>query len=103
MDRRTFIGSVAGGLLAVPLSGAAQQSGKVPIVGILNLSVGPRSRSVDSTRQGLRELGYIEGQTIAFEVRFAGGNPERYPAFASRQQANEEFPHGHEQSEPAPT
>src|SRR6266568_214508 len=83
MDRRTFIGSVAGGLLAVPLSGAAQQSGKVPVVGILNNSVGPRSRSVDGTRQGLRELGYVEGQTIVFEVRFAGGKPESYPGFAA--------------------
>jgi len=75
MDRRTFIGSVAGGLLAAPLLGAAQQSGKVPVVGVLNPSVGPRSRSVDGTRQGLRELGYVEGQTIVFEVRFAGGKP----------------------------
>ena len=43
MDRRTFIGSVAGGLLVVPLSAAAQQSGKVPVVGVLNIAVGPRS------------------------------------------------------------
>ena len=83
MDRRTFIGSVAGGLLAAPLLGAAQQSGKVPVVGILNYSVGPRSRSVDGTRQGLLELGYVEGQTIVFEVRFAGGKPESYPGFAA--------------------
>ena len=83
MDRRTFIGTIACGLLAVPLSGAAQQSGKVPVVGILNNSVGPRSRSVDGTRQGLLELGYVEGQTIVFEVRFAGGKPESYPGFAA--------------------
>ena len=83
MDRRTFIGSVAGGLLAVPLSGAAQQPGKVPVVGILNNSVGPRSRSVDTTRQELSDLGYVDGKTIVFEVRFAGGKPESYPAFAA--------------------
>jgi putative ABC transport system substrate-binding protein len=83
MDRRTFIGSVAVGVLTVPLSGAAQQLGKMPVVGILNNNVGPRSRSVDSTRQGLRELGYVDGKTIVFEVRFAGGKPERYPAFAA--------------------
>ena len=82
MDRRTFICSVAGGLFARPLSGAAQP-GKVPMVGILNNSVGPRSRSVDATRQGLRDLGYVEGKTIVFEVRFAGGKPESYPAFAA--------------------
>ena len=84
MDRRTFIGRVAGGLLlAAPLGARAQQSGKMPVVGILNNSVGPRSRSVDTTRQGLRELGYVEGQTIVFEVRFAGGKPESYPGFAA--------------------
>jgi putative ABC transport system substrate-binding protein len=37
----------------------------------------------DTTREGLRELGYVEGQTIVFEVRFAGGKPERYPGFAA--------------------
>lgn len=83
MDRRAFIASVAGGLLPVPLFGAAEQSGKVPVVGILNNSVGPRSRSVDTTRQGLRELGYVEGRTILFEVRFAGGNPDSFPPFAA--------------------
>ena len=67
----------------MPLSGAAQQLGKMPVVGILNNNVGPRSRSVDSTRQGLRELGYVEGKTIVLDVRFAGGKPERYPGFAA--------------------
>ena len=83
MDRRAFIGSVAGGLLAMPRAADAQQPGKVPVVGVLNIAVGPRSLTVDTTRQGLRELGYIEGQTIVFEIRFAGGKPEVYPAFAA--------------------
>jgi len=83
MDRRQFMRNVAGGLLAAPFDSRAQQSGNVPVVGILNNSVGPRSRSVDTTRQGLRELGYVEGKTIVFEVRFAGGRSESYPAFAA--------------------
>jgi len=83
MDRRMFIGRVAGGLFAAPLGARAQQLGRAPVVGVLNNSVGPRSRSVDTARQGLYELGYVEGQTIVFEVRFAGGQPERYPAFAA--------------------
>ena len=82
MDRREFIGSVAGGLLALPHSTTAQQPGKVPVVGVLNIAVGPRSTTVDAARQGLRDLGYIEGQTIVLEVRFAGGKPEAFPAFA---------------------
>jgi hypothetical protein len=42
------------------------------MVGVLNAGAGPRSGTVDITRQGLRDLGYVEGQTIAFDVRFAG-------------------------------
>jgi len=83
MKRRTFIRRVAGGLLAVPLSATAQQAGKVPVVGVLNIAVGPRSFTVDTTRQGLRDLGDVEGQTIVFELRFAGGRAEAQPAFAA--------------------
>jgi putative tryptophan/tyrosine transport system substrate-binding protein len=83
MDRRTFLGTLTGGLVVAPLAAAAQQRAKVPVVGVLNIAVGPRSTTVDTTRQGLRDLGYVEGQTIAFDVRFAGGKPEAYPAFAA--------------------
>ena len=83
MDRRTFIGGFAGGLLAWPLAASAQQPGKAPIVGVLNTSAGPRSLTVDTARQGLRDLGYIDGQTIMWEVRFAGGKSEAFPAFAA--------------------
>jgi len=83
MDRRAFIGGFAGGLLAWPLAATAQQPGKAPTVGVLNTSAGPRSLTVDTARQGLRDLGYIDGQTIMWEVRFAGGKPEAYPAFAA--------------------
>src|SRR4249919_726965 len=83
MDRRTFIGGFAGGLLAWPLAATAQQPGKAPTVGVLNTSAGPRSFTVDTARQGLRDLGYIDGQTIMWEVRFAGGKTEAFPAFAA--------------------
>src|SRR5258705_9236137 len=82
MDRRTFLGTLTGGLVVAPLA-AAQQRTKMPVVGVLNIAVGPRSTTVDTARQGLRDLGYVEGQSIAFEVRFAGGKPEAYPAFAA--------------------
>lgn len=83
MDRRTFVGGVAGGLIALPLAAVAQKAGKVPVIGVLNIAVGPRSSTVDAARQGLRDLGYIDGQTIMWEVRFAGGKAEAYPAFAA--------------------
>jgi putative ABC transport system substrate-binding protein len=85
MDRRVFIGTLTGGLLAAPLAAEAQQAGRVPRVGFL--SAGSRSdsvqRVVDEFRQGLRELGYVEGQTIAIEYRWAEGKEERLPDLAS--------------------
>jgi putative ABC transport system substrate-binding protein len=83
MDRRMFIGGAAGGLLAWPLAAAAQQPGKVPVVGVLIPIVGPRSSTVDNARQGLRDLGYVDDQNIAFELRFAGGKPETFPGLAA--------------------
>ncbi len=70
MDRRTFVGAMGGGLLAAPLAGEAQQAGKVHRIGYLTpFSVdGVIARSF---RQGLRELGYVEGQGIVIEDRRA--------------------------------
>jgi len=83
MDRRTFIGGFAGALLIWPFVAASQQPGKVPVVGVLIPVVGPRAGTVDTVRQGLRDLGYIEGKNIAFELRFAGGKPETFPGLAA--------------------
>jgi len=53
------------------------------VVGVLNSSTGPRSFTVDTTRGGLRDLGYVEGQTIALDVRFAAGKHEAFPDLAA--------------------
>ena len=79
----TLVLALALGLLAAPLATGAQQVGKVPLVGVLNSGSGPRSTTVDTTRQGLHELGYVEGQTIAFDVRFAGMKLESLPGLAA--------------------
>ena len=81
MDRRAFMGALAGGLL--PFAAEAQQSGRVPVVGILNGGVGPRSATIDTLRGSLHELGYVEGQNIALEVRFAGGKSHALPVLAA--------------------
>src|SRR5215831_12240819 len=83
ISRRAFIGVLTGGLLAAPLAAKAQPSGKPPVVGVLNSGIGPRSPSVDTMRQGLRDLGWVEGQSIAFEVRFAGAKPSVFPKLAT--------------------
>ena len=81
MERRTFLGVISGGLLAGPLAAEAQAVKSVPVVGVLNSGVA-RSTSVEALRRNLRQMGYVEGQTIALEVRFAGGRSEPLPALA---------------------
>ena len=82
MKRRTFLGMVSGGLLA-PVAAEAQPAGKVPRIGFLFFGSPGPSRELDAFRQGLRELGYVEGQNIAIVVRYAGGRVERLPDLAA--------------------
>jgi len=81
MDRRTFIGTLAGGLLATPLAAEAQQAEKVYRIGFLSPGPGPSS-STEAFRQGLRELGYVEGRNLSIEYRWAAGKVERLPELA---------------------
>ena len=71
-------------LTLVPLGTAeAQPAGKVPRVGYLHPgshSDPARQRRFEAFGQGLRELGYVEGQSIAVESRWAEGKYDRYPA-----------------------
>jgi ABC-type uncharacterized transport system substrate-binding protein len=59
-----------------------QRSAKIPRIGIL--SPGSGNPAIDAFRQGLHGLGWVEGQTIAIEYRFADGNEERLPALAAQ-------------------
>ena len=81
-DRRRFMTGL-GLLLASPIVAHAQPAGRVPRVGYLFYGSPPSSREIDAFRQGLRELGYIEGQSIAVEYRFASGQVERFPRLAA--------------------
>jgi putative ABC transport system substrate-binding protein len=82
VDRRAFLGTVAGSLLAGPLAIGAQEPGKPPRVGYLSpVSAGAPGHV--TFRQTLRELGYVEGQNIAFEDGFANGHSDRLPALAA--------------------
>src|SRR5712691_3337500 len=68
-------------LLAAPLAAHAQPAGKVHRVGRLNGGSPPSSPdpSFDAFRQGLRDLGYVEGQNLVIEDRYAEGQGERFP------------------------
>jgi len=81
-DRRRFVTGL-GLLLTSPVVAHAQPARKVPRVGYLFYGSPGPSREIDAFQQGLRELGYIEGQSIVVEYRFASGQVERYPALAA--------------------
>jgi putative ABC transport system substrate-binding protein len=69
-------------LLVTPFLAEAQQTGKVSRIGVLT-SATPESDRGRALREGLRELGYVEGRNIAFEWRVAGGRAERLPELAA--------------------
>jgi putative ABC transport system substrate-binding protein len=83
MDRRTFIGSVAGGLLAASLAARAQKPA-IPVIGFLG-SASPTQWApfVAAFRKGLNETGYVEGKNVAIEFRWADGHYDRVPALAA--------------------
>jgi putative ABC transport system substrate-binding protein len=86
MERRAFIGTLAGALLAVPLAAEAQSAAKVARIGYLatgSLESPELRASLDAFRQGLREHGYVEGQNIVIEYRPADGKIERLPRLAT--------------------
>jgi len=81
MRRRDFI-LLLGGAAAWPLAARAQQ-GRLPRVGTLVLTGTDAQVLGNELREGLRELGYVEGQNFVFEVRSADGNADRLPELAA--------------------
>jgi putative ABC transport system substrate-binding protein len=83
ITRRAFVGTVIGGLIAAPLAAGAQQAGRVFRIGILaNYRFGKPDLWAIFI-QGLRDLGYVEGQNIAIEWRVSEGKYERLPDLAA--------------------
>jgi putative ABC transport system substrate-binding protein len=83
MDRRTFIAGVAGGLLASSLVVRAQKSA-IPVVGFLFPgSAAQWTAYVAAFREGLNDVGYVDGKNIAIEFRWAEGQYDRLPALAA--------------------
>jgi putative tryptophan/tyrosine transport system substrate-binding protein len=83
MDRRVFLAGAAA-LLAAPLGIEAQQAGKVHRIGVLELvGVASNAANLSAFRQGLAELGYVEGQHFVIEYRSADGHPERFSDLAT--------------------
>jgi putative tryptophan/tyrosine transport system substrate-binding protein len=82
MKRREFMGLLGGAAVAWPLAARGQQS-KVARIGALYIGLADAESFKNELREGLRELGYIEGQNIAFEFRSAEGKLDRLPELAA--------------------
>jgi ABC-type uncharacterized transport system substrate-binding protein len=83
ISRRAFLGTVAGALLASPLAAEAQQAAKVARIGFLATNLAANPHLPEAFRQGLRDLGYVEGRNVVIEYRDAEGKLERLPALAA--------------------
>ena len=83
MDRRRFVSTLAGGLLAAPLAAKAQPAARVARIGLLGNDPVGNPHLLEAFRQGLRDLGYVEGRNVLIEYRFAEGKFERLPALAA--------------------
>src|SRR5262249_28781246 len=85
--RRSVLGlilTLALAMFVAPLATEAQQPAKVPRLGLLILvSSSAIASRIEAFRQGLRDLGYVEGQNITIESRFAEGQADRLPALVA--------------------
>jgi putative ABC transport system substrate-binding protein len=85
VDRRSFIGTLAAGLLAAPRARTAQSAGKVYRIGFLGTTA-PTPATLplwEAFQEGLREGGYVEGQNLFIERRYSEGRAERFTDFSS--------------------
>jgi putative tryptophan/tyrosine transport system substrate-binding protein len=84
IGRRDFITLLGGAVVAWPLAARAQQPGKFPTIGFLGTATrSTQSSWAEAFVQRLRELGWIEGRTIAIEYHWAEGRSERFAEIAA--------------------
>jgi putative ABC transport system substrate-binding protein len=82
MNRRAFLGNLAGGLLAAPFAAEAQRSTKGALIGVLSSQSRGDPPGSLALPAGLQELGYQEGRDVVIEWRGAAGHADRFPALA---------------------
>ena len=82
LRRREFVAALGGAAAAWPLAARAQRAG-LPVIGYIGSSAENSTRSLTAFRKGLGEIGYVEGQNVAIEYRWADGHYDRMPAMAA--------------------
>src|SRR6266581_412025 len=82
MERRTFMAMLTGGIVVAPFA-EAQQAAKIARIGYLAGNLAANPHLLEAFRQGLRDLGYVEGRNLVIEIRSAEGKLERLPALAA--------------------
>jgi putative tryptophan/tyrosine transport system substrate-binding protein len=83
VDRRAFISGITVSLLAAPRAAEAQSMGKIARIGYLTTAESADPSMNKAFRQGLRDLGYVEGRNVVIESRSAHGKAERLPGLAA--------------------
>jgi putative ABC transport system substrate-binding protein len=82
VTRSALLFTLIVGLPVLAATTWAQQSTKVPVVGLLAIAAGPKEAVFEALRDGLRELGYVEGRNLKFEHRSAEGHLDRLASMA---------------------
>src|SRR5262249_38024409 len=78
--RRDVIALLGGATIACTLPARAQQADRKPVVGFLNAAIADHyTKFTNEFRRGLREMGFVEGQNVSVEYRWAGGHYEQLP------------------------